>query len=92
MQIIFIVVVVNHHIQVARYVFDNWSRSGVEDTMFEAKDWKKKSGAKTKDQLFKYRPSRGQGQNCSRPKPRTKDKILKKAMVGKLWLFLSAKV
>ena len=43
-QIIFIVVVVNHHIQVARYVFDNWSRSGVEDTMFEAKDWKKIRG------------------------------------------------
>ena len=43
-QIIFIVVVINHHIQVARYVFDIWSRSGVEDTKFEAKDWKKIRG------------------------------------------------
>ena len=43
-QIILIVVVINHHIQVARYVFDIWSRPGVEDTMFEAKDWKKIRG------------------------------------------------
>ena len=43
-QIILIVVVINHHIQVARYVFDIWSRPGVEDTMFEAKGWKKIRG------------------------------------------------
>ena len=43
-QIILIVVVINYHIQVAHYVFDIWSRPGVEDTMFEAKDWKKIRG------------------------------------------------
>ena len=37
-QIILIVVVINHHIQVAHYVFDSSGRRGVEDTMFEAKD------------------------------------------------------
>ena len=37
-QIILIVVVINHHIQVAHYMFDSSSRPGVEDTMFEAKD------------------------------------------------------
>ena len=33
----------------------------------------KKSVAKTKDSLSEDRPSRGQGQECSRPRPRTKD-------------------
>ena len=33
----------------------------------------KKSEAKAKDSLFEDRPSRGQGQECSRPRPRTKD-------------------
>ena len=33
----------------------------------------KKSEAKAKDSLSEDRPSRGQGQECSRPKPRTKD-------------------
>ena len=33
----------------------------------------KKSEAKAKDCLFEDRPSRGQGQECSRPRPRTKD-------------------
>ena len=47
---------------------------GVEDTRLEAKaknTKKKKSEAKAKDSLFEDRPSRGQGQECSRP--RTKD-------------------
>ena len=62
--------------------------SGVEDTRLEAKDTKKfeakdkkksetkdtkKSETKAKDSLFEDRPSRGQGQECSRPRPRTKD-------------------
>ena len=34
----------------------------------------KKSEAKAKDSLFEDRPSRGQGQECSRPRPRTKDR------------------
>ena len=38
----------------------------------EAKDTKK-SEAKAKDSLSEDKPSRGQGQECSRPRPRTKD-------------------
>ena len=48
------------------------SRGGVEDTRLEAKDTKK-SEAKVKDSLSENRRSRGQGQECSRPRPRTKD-------------------
>ena len=33
----------------------------------------KKSEAKAKDSLFENRTSRGQGQECSRPRPRTED-------------------
>ena len=45
---------------------------GVEDTSLEAKakDTKK---SEAKDILFEDRPSRGQGQECLRPRPRTKD-------------------
>ena len=43
-------------------VHDVVTRGGVEDTRLEAKD-----------NLYEYRPSRGQGQECSRPRPRTKD-------------------
>ena len=39
-------------------------RGGVEDTRLEAK---------AKDSLSEDRTSRGQGQECSRPRPRTKD-------------------
>ena len=49
--------------------------------LFAAKDTKKseanhtkKSEAKTKDRLLENRPSRGQGQECSRRGPRTKTK------------------
>ena len=60
------------------------TRGGVEDTRLEAKakDTKKseakakdtkKSEAKAKDSLSEDRTSRGQGQECSRPRPRTKD-------------------
>ena len=49
-------------------------RGGVEDTRLEAKAKDtKKSEAKAKDSLSEDRPSRGQGQECSRPRPRTKD-------------------
>ena len=47
-------------------------RGGVEDTRFEAKDTKKFE-AMAKDSLTKDRPSRGQGQECSGPRPKTKD-------------------
>ena len=47
-------------------------RGGVEDTRLEVKDTKK-SEAKAKDSLSEDRLSRGQGQECSRPRPRTKD-------------------
>ena len=40
------------------------NRGGVEDTRLEAK---------AKDSLSEDRHSRGQGQECSRPRPRTKD-------------------
>ena len=57
------------------------TRGGVEDTRLEAKakDTKKIPEAKAKDSLSEDRTSRGQGQQCSRP--RTKDtgaSILKK--------------
>ena len=47
-------------------------RGGVEDTRLEAKakDTKK---SEAKDSLSEDRHSRGQGQECSRPRPRTKD-------------------
>ena len=46
------------------------ARGGVEDTRLEAKAKDtKKSEAKTKDSLSEDRHSRGQGQECSRPRP-----------------------
>ena len=49
-------------------------RGGVENTRLEAKAKDtKKSEAKAKDSLSEDRTSRGQGQECSRPRPRTKD-------------------
>ena len=48
------------------------SRGGVEDTRLKAKDTKKIRG-QAKDSLFKDRPSQCRGQECSRPRPRTKD-------------------
>ena len=51
---------------------NGYCRGRVEDTRLEAKDTKK-SEAKAKDSLSEDRPSRGQGQECSRPRPRTKD-------------------
>ena len=40
----------------------------------KAKDTKKPEvKAKAKDSFSKDRPSRGQGQECSKPRPRTKD-------------------
>ena len=50
------------------------TRGGVEDTRLEAKakDTKKIRG-QGKDSLSEDRHSRGQGQECSRPRPRTKD-------------------
>ena len=38
----------------------------------------KKSEAKAKDSLFEDRHSRGQGQECSRPRPRTQAQVLSK--------------
>ena len=61
-------------------------RGGVEDTRLEAKTKAKdtkKSEAKAKDNPFEDRPSRGQGQECSRP--RTKDtaaSVLRKKKKG----------
>ena len=48
------------------------SKGGVEDTRLEAKakDTKK---SEAKDSPTEDRPSRGQGQECSRPRPKTKD-------------------
>ena len=46
------------------------NRGGVEDTRLEAKDTKK---SEAKDSLSEDRHSRGQGQECSRPRLRTKD-------------------
>ena len=53
-----------------RLVFDETSRGGVEDTRLEAKA-KNTKKSEAKDSLSEDRHSRGQGQECSRP--RTKD-------------------
>ena len=47
-------------------------RGGVEETKLEAKA-KARKQSEVKDSLSEDRPSRGQGQECSRPRPRTKD-------------------
>ena len=50
-------------------------RGGVEDTRLQGSRprTQKKSEAKAKDSLSEDRHSRGQRQECSRPRPRTKD-------------------
>ena len=62
------------------FALSSWGRvmirGGVEDTRLEAKAKDKdtkKSEAKAKDSLSKDKTSRGQRQECSRPRPRTKD-------------------
>ena len=51
-----------------------FSRGGVEDTRLEAKAKDtKKAESKAKDSPSEDRTSRSQGQECSRPRPRTKD-------------------
>ena len=50
-------------------------RGGVVSTTFKTKAPPKKSEAKAKDPLFEDRPSRGQGEEWSRPRPRTKATI-----------------
>ena len=71
------------------------TRGGVEDTRLEtkAKDTKK---SKAKDSLSEDRHSRGQGQECSRPRPRTKDTSAsalqkKKKVVTKIFQAISKK-
>ena len=63
------------------------TRGGVEDTRLEAKaKGTKKFEAKAKDSLSEDRHSRGQGQECSRPRPKTKDtsaSVLQKKKVFK---------
>ena len=75
-------------------------RGGVEDARLEAKD-AKKSKAKAKGSLPEDRPSRGQGQKCSRPRPRTKNtaasvlrkkKGLQKSFSGNLRLIVVARI
>ena len=66
-------------------------RGGVEDTRLEAKakDTKK---SEAKDSLSEDRHSRGQGQECSRPSPRTKDtaaSILQKKVFKKVFQAIS---
>ena len=71
------------------WVFNVNCRGGVEDTRLEAKAKDtKKSEAKAKDSLFEDRTSRGQGQECSRPRPRTKDtgaSVLRKKSLQKFF-------
>ena len=76
-------------------------RGGVEDTRLEAKAKDtKKSEAKAKVSLFENRPSRGQGQECLRPWPRTKGttasvlqkKDLQKRFLGNLQFIRVAKI
>ena len=61
------------------------SRGGVENTMLEAKT-KHTKKSKAKDSFSDDRPSRGQGQECSRPSTKTKDtavSVLRKKKVFK---------
>ena len=84
------------------------TRGGVEDTRLEdkakdtkkseakAKDTKKSEAeAKAKDSLSEDRHSRGQGQECSRPRPRTKDAsasaLQKKKVFTKIFQAISTK-
>ena len=67
-QVLFCKIIINFSFCVSKLVI----RGGVEDTRLEAKDTKKNE-AKAKDSLSEDRHSRGQGQECSRPRPRTKD-------------------
>ena len=57
-----------------------YTRGGVEDKRLEAKakDTKKKSEAKAKDSFSEDRTSRGQGQECLRPRPNTGASVLRK--------------
>ena len=48
------------------------TRGGVENTRLKPRT-QKKSEAKAKDSPYEDRPSRGQGQECSKPRPRTED-------------------
>ena len=50
---------------------------------------KTRKKSKAKDRVFEDRSSRGQGQKCSRPRPRTEDKIFL-IMVGKFFKLLAA--
>ena len=52
-------------------------RDGVEDTTFEAKA-KDPKKFEAKDSPSEYRPSRGKGQECSRPGPRTQVQVISK--------------
>ena len=72
------------------------ARGRVEDTRLEAKaKGTKKSEAKAKDSLSEDRHSRGQGQECSRPRPRTKDTsanaLQKKKVFTKIFQAISTK-
>ena len=59
-------------------------RGGVEDTRLEAKAKDTKSSKpKAKDNPFEDRPSRGQEQECSRPRPRAQVQVLSKKKVFK---------
>ena len=61
-----------------------FGRGEVEDLTFDVKDSKK---SEAKDRLFEDRPSRGQGQEWSRPRT-TKNTIFLKITVGKFSDFL----
>ena len=71
------------------------SRGGVEDIRLEAKAKNtKKSGANTKDSPSENRPSRGQGQECSRPRPRkidTSASVVQKKRLSKFFFRQSQK-
>ena len=53
------------------------SRGGVEDTRLEAKA-KDSKKSETRDSLSEDRHSLGQGQECSRPRPRTQAQVFSK--------------
>ena len=53
--------------------YDGWKPGWSRGHKARGQGHKKKSEAKAKDSLSEDRPSRGQGQECSRPRRRTKD-------------------
>ena len=70
--------IIYQHLNKRTNISPSATRGGVENTRLEAKakaiyTKKIRGQAEAKDSPSEDRPTRGQGQECSRPRPRTKD-------------------